>query len=51
MLADWIEAESAQIALDVELAQLCAEAAIARAHLQHALGRAAAEGPTDAPLR
>lgn len=51
MLADWIEAESAQIALDVELAQLCAEAAIARAHLQHALGRAAAEGPADAPLR
>ncbi len=49
----WLAAEAAQIELQRELASLRAEAAIARAHVQHALGQAEtkANRPADAPPR
>ena len=52
-LDDWLGAEAAQIELQRELARLRAEAAIARAHVQHALGRAetTANRPGDAAPR
>ena len=39
-LDEWLGAEAAQIELQRELARLRAEAAVARAHVQHALGKA-----------
>lgn len=51
-LDGWLEAATAQLELDRELAQLQATAAIARAHAQHALGEVAqAEGPGEPSVR
>jgi len=48
----WLDAATAQLELDRELAELQATATIARAHAQHALGEVAqAEGPGAPPTR